>query len=345
MNCITCNPTPDEYAYDDYTRDTVSTAASHDTQTTQDSEVLNTDYRRVTPLFRNIERENWEGVLLFLTSGKWSNSMLASSSAHLRSPAPEIQAKTWVTAYDRKGVAEWSQLPLHAAISYLAPYVVIQKLVELYPKAVHCTDNEGMLPIHLAFGFGATDNILALLLEPFPTSINEKGLGGRYPHECCELGPNKVRGKVYKILTDQTIARTRDEVDKDWREFAVQAKKTVGLEGNLDVASKQLTEFILELLKDRKELVTMKRQLQQQQQRIPPPPPPKASSGSAGVGPAPRPQSPRSKSGSAASSNKSGFSNSKRVSNKAVAAAPKSSQKKKDNSSNSSKNSRKKFSL
>lgn len=337
MNCITCNPAPDEYAYDDYTRDTVSTVASHDTQTTQDSEVLNTDYRRVTPLFRNIERENWEGVLLFLTTGKWSNSMLASSSAHLRSPAPEIQAKTWVTAYDRKGVAEWSQLPLHAAISYLAPYVVIQKLVELYPKAVHCTDNEGMLPIHLAFGFGATDNILALLLEPFPTSMNEKGLGGRYPHECCELGPNKIRGKVYKIVTDQTIARTRDEVDKDWREFAVQAKKTVGLEGNLDVASKQLTEFILELLKDRKELVTLKKQQQQQQRASPSLQKPSA------VGPTPRPPSPRSLGAATQSSNKSAnASNNKRVSSKAIA-APKSPKKKEGSSS--SKNSRKKFSL
>lgn len=195
--------------------------------------------------------------------------MLSSSSAHLRCPAPEIQVKTWVTAYDRSGNAEWSQLPLHAAISYLAPYVVIQKLVQIYPKAIHCTDNEGMLPIHLAFGFGAPDNILALLLEPFPASVSEKGLGGRFPYECCELGPNKVRGRVYKIVTDQVILRTRQQIDHEWREFATQGTKTVGLEGNFDVSTKQLPEFILELLQNRKELQDLKaknRAAQQQAQ-------------------------------------------------------------------------------
>lgn len=231
--------------------------------------MLNTDYRKVTPLFRNIERENWEGVLTFLATGKWSTSMLSSSSAHLRCPAPAIQVKTWVTSYDRSGNAEWSQLPLHAAISYLAPYVVVQKLVQIYPKAIHCTDNEGMLPIHLAFGFGAPDNVLALLLDPFPASVNEKGLGGRFPYECCELGPNKVRGRVYKAVTDQVIVRTRQEIDLEWREFALQSKKSIGLDENLDVSSKQLTEFILELLKDKKELQDLKihqaRALQQQQ--------------------------------------------------------------------------------
>lgn len=268
MSCCGAGPA-EEYVYDDYTRMTVSSAGSQESNSTENSEVLNTDYRKVTPLFRNIERENWEGVLTFLATGKWSNSMLSSSSAHLRCPAPDIQVKTWVTAYDRAGNAEWSQLPLHAAISYLAPYVVVQKLVEMYPKAIHCTDNEGMLPIHLAFGFGAPDNVLALLLDPFPASVNEKGLGGRFPYECCELGPNKVRGRVYKTVTEQVILRTQQQIDQEWREFAIQTKKTVGLDGNLDVSDKQLTDFILELLKDKKELQDLKtkqRAVQQQAQ-------------------------------------------------------------------------------
>uniref|UniRef100_A0A7S3P4Q7 Uncharacterized protein n=1 Tax=Amphora coffeiformis TaxID=265554 RepID=A0A7S3P4Q7_9STRA len=267
MACCTSGQA-DEYVYDDYTRMTVSSAGSQESGTSETSEVLNTDYRKVTPLFRNIERENWEGILNFLSTGKWSNSMLASSSAHLRCPSPEIQVKTWVTAYDRSGNAEWSQLPLHAAISYLAPYVVVQKLVQIYPKAIHCTDNEGMLPIHLAFGFGAPENVLALLLEPFPASVNEKGLGGRFPYECCELGPNKVRGRVFKTVTDQVVLRTRQQIDHEWRESAIHGKKAIGLEGDLDVSTKQLTEFILELLNDKKELEDLKAQQKLAQQQL-----------------------------------------------------------------------------
>ena len=256
MECCSC--AVDDYVDDDNIRVAMHSDGSNDSASTDDSRVLNTDYRRVTPLFRNIEKENWEGVLMFLNTGKWSNSLLSSSNSHLRSPGPEIQIKTWVTSYDRNGEPEWSQLPVHAAISYLAPYVVIQKMIQLYPRGIHCTDNEGMLPVHLAFGFGAPDNVIALLLEPFPESINEKGLGGRYPYECCELGPHKTRGKVLRIVSDQIVSRSRMEMEDELREFASQAVKTVGLKRSSDLTNKEMTQFILELLQDRKELDEMK---------------------------------------------------------------------------------------
>jgi hypothetical protein len=249
--------------FDDLSRLTLSTAHSNgsatDASSIEESVVINTDYKKVTPLFQAIEKENWEVVLRFLTTGRWSDSMFESTNKYLQSPSKEIQVKTWVTCYDRKGKAEWSQLPLHAALSYSAPLVVIQKLVQLYPKGIQCTDKEGMLPIHLAFGFGATDKVLALLLEPFPSSMSIKGLGGRLPHECCELGPNKVRGQIYKIATDKAKEQALAEIDQEWRDFTTAAKKTVGLDEPLEIGSKKLTEFILDLLKDRKELEHLKK--------------------------------------------------------------------------------------
>lgn len=223
-----------------------------------EEEVLNTTYKKVTPLFRNIEKENWEGVLLFLSSGKWSNSLLTSTNDHLRSPSAEIQAKTWVTSYDRRGEPEWSQLPLHAAISYLAPAIVIQKLLDLYPPAIKCKDNEGMLPIHLAFGFGAPDSVLAMLMNHYPEAAGEKGLGDRLPHECCELGPNKMRGQVFGTVTAEVRDTVQREIAAEWKGFAVSAQKSLEIKKPLDLEDKKLTEFILELMHDRKELLTIK---------------------------------------------------------------------------------------
>lgn len=240
-------------AIDDDTDATSTTSGS--------SEVLNQPYAKVTPLFRNIEKENWEGVLAFLSTGMWKTGFFGAGTEHMQSPGPEIQAKTWITSYDRRGNPEWSQLPLHAALSYSAPSIVVQKLIENYPKAVQCTDNEGMLPIHLAYGFAANDTVLSLLLESFPSSVNEKGLGGRYPHECCELGPNKVRGKVFKIIADQITDRVRNDSDRDWKDFVVTAQESVGIANAEDVSSKSLNQVLLELLKDRKELSDIKRAL------------------------------------------------------------------------------------
>jgi hypothetical protein len=249
--------------FDDVSRLTLSTVHSNGSATEdssiEESVVMNTDYRKVTPLFQAIEKENWEVVLRFLMTGRWSDSLFESSNKYLQSPAKEIQVKTWVTCYDRQGKALWSQLPLHAALSYLAPFVVIQKMVQLYPKAIQCTDKEGMLPIHLAFGFGATDKVLQLLLEPFPSSMSIRGLGGRLPHECCDLGPNKIRGEIFKIATDQAKEQALAEIDQEWRSFTMAAKKTVGLDQPLAITNKKLTEFILDLLKDRKELEYLKK--------------------------------------------------------------------------------------
>lgn len=277
MACACGAAVPDDY--DEYSKYTMSTAHSRSSEDSDDddddSEVLNTSYRRVTPLFRAIEKENWEGVLSFLTKGRWSSGLLTSTNDHLRSPAPEIQAKTWVTSYDARGIPEWSQLPLHAALSYSAPFIVIKKLVQLYPKSVQCTDNEGMLPIHLAFGFGASEPVLAMLLENFPAALNERGLGGRYPYECCELGPNKVRGDVYRHVAEQITARLRREMDGEWRNFLPTAAARVGLPAD-DVYYKppetlkqqkqggdfrKLTSVLEDLMRDRKELYELKRKL------------------------------------------------------------------------------------
>jgi hypothetical protein len=261
INCAsamnTCSAHQEEF--DDLSRLTLSTTHSNGSATTDassidESVVINTDYKKVTPLFQAIEKQQWEVVLRFLTSGRWSDSMFESSNKHLQSPSKEIQGKSWVTSYDRKGTAEWSQLPLHAALSYLAPFVVIQKLVLLYPKGVQCTDKEGMLPIHLAFGFGATEKVLALLLESFPSSMSIRGLGGRLPHECCDLGPNKIRGQIFKIATDKAKEQALAEIDQEWRNFTMAAQETVGLDEPLEIGNKSLTDLILDLLKDRKEL-------------------------------------------------------------------------------------------
>lgn len=249
---------PEEY--DDYTKYTLSTVKTHSTGSSDDTDVLNAPYRNATPLFRAIEKENWEGVHLFLTTGRWATSFLQSSNEHLKSPSAALQVKTWVTAYDRHNVPEWSQLPLHAAISYNAPFVIIQKLIEHYPKSVQCTDNEGMLPIHLAYGFGAPDTVLELLIEPFPASVNEKGLGGRYPYECCELGPNKSRGEVYRIVTDQVTQRARKEFDNEWREVAASTAQNLGLE-EIDISIIQLQDLLHDLMKENKMLREYKKKV------------------------------------------------------------------------------------
>ena len=232
-NMACCAPgagAPTTYTFDDVTHQEAAGSSISLEGLSKDS-TIETDYQNITPLFRNIEREDWKAILLFLSTGRWSIGLLASND-HLGNPPPAAQVKTWVTKYSNDGSIEWSQLPIHAAVSAGAPCAIIQKLSEMYPKGLHASDNEGMLPIHLAFEFNVPDSVITFLLAAAPETIHIKGPGDRYPYECCELGPNKSRGKLFKLIIDQITLQTREEVEKERLSFPVQEIVTSGVDAD-----------------------------------------------------------------------------------------------------------------
>jgi hypothetical protein len=218
------------------------------------SHTLDCDYRDATPLFRAIEQEDWKGILLFLTTGKWSKSPLASSYGHMQSPSPELQARTWVTSTDNHGDVKWSQLPIHAAISYLAPLPVIQKLFELHPEGIRSADDTGNLPLHLAFGFGVADSIVSFLIKEFPQALSLRGLQNRLPIECADLGPNKTRGEIIQACQDHTRSLMMKEWDHHWKRSLADAKRKAGLKGSYSTSKKTLEDVFDEFMQVKKEL-------------------------------------------------------------------------------------------
>ena len=256
MACCTNPEIPPDY--DDFSAGGAGTASTDVSEESPEPQ-LTVPHDRCTPLFRAIEQENWQGVVLFLNTGKWSDSMWKSSVDHLKSPAAPIQCKTWVISY-KYGKEDWSQLPIHAAISYSAPAVVIQKLVEMYPQSVKERDGEGMLPIHLAFGFGSNDNILGFLLRSWPASVNEVGPRGRLPHECCDLGPYKTKGEVLRIIAEQTGLAVQQSFDNLWTRTVVSNAERLNLQEQ-NLQKRHLTDLLTELLEDRAQLQELKEKL------------------------------------------------------------------------------------
>ena len=223
---------------------------------------LNVSYNHATPLFKAIEKQQWESVLMFLTTSKWSNGFFVSSTDHFKNPTPKIQCQTWVTCYKRgTKEEEWSQLPIHAAISYTAPAVVIQKLVDIYPDSLKEFDNEGMLPVHLAFGFALPDAVLSLLLKRYPESAQARGPGGRLPHQCCELGQNKIRGEVFGLIAEQTSDLARNDQEEYYKGFIRETHMKLGLGDDVITEEKDLKDLINDLIEDRKQLQELKKRI------------------------------------------------------------------------------------
>jgi hypothetical protein len=144
------------------------------------------------------------------------------------------QVRTWVTRYETNGSVRWSQLPIHAAMIFKAPFRIVKALVEVYPKGVRCSDDQHMLPLHLAFRYGVPDNTLLLLLEAFPEAMNAKNRKGRVPALCaCPESPHRSKIVRYHI----------DNAKQLMLEDRPMAKEVTELEGKLEEQTKQTEEL------------------------------------------------------------------------------------------------------
>jgi DNA repair exonuclease SbcCD ATPase subunit len=175
--------------------------------------VLECNYEvNCTRLYEAIEaastNADYARLLNYLENGRWEGYLNPNTGT------PSEQAKTWVTRFDVEDEkkVKWSQLPLHLAIVCSAPFSIIKALVNLYPKALRCTDDQHMLPLHLALRQGASDEIIAFLLKEFPDAVYAKGKNGRTPVECALRANDKNRGNILNVFVERTKKRLSTKV-------------------------------------------------------------------------------------------------------------------------------------
>lgn len=140
-----------------------------------DSSALECDYdTNVTTLYQAIESEAWVPVLEFLETGKWEHMFRSDPMI------PSKQAQTWVTRFD-DGKVRWSLLPIHLALIKSAPPKIISRLLDLHPLGAKSVDDQGSLPLHMAFKYGACDRVVIDLIQRFPTALFTKDMRERVP--------------------------------------------------------------------------------------------------------------------------------------------------------------------
>lgn len=202
------------------TRDDGDSNAEGSNAGDHDGRILECDYDSTcTKLYKMIEGKQWEEIIYFLETGKWYfDTTFLTSMIYGPGPSPRyIESRTWVTALDEMGNVRWCQLPLHAAITFQAPFDVITKLVKVYPESIRCADDQDMLPLHYAFRFGSEDNVLSRILEEFPHAIKKKALRDRLPLDMAHYSLKPERGVIIECYVDTSIAEARADWENDIR--------------------------------------------------------------------------------------------------------------------------------
>jgi hypothetical protein len=217
----------------------------------EDGKILECDYNTTcTKLYKLMEGKSWDEIIYFLETGKWYfDATVFTSFFFGTGPDPRfIESRTWVTALDETGSVRWCQLPLHAAITFQAPFEVVKKLVEVYPESIRCADDQDMLPLHYAFRFGSEDKVLAYILEEFPQALKKKALRDRLPLDMAHYSSKPERGVIIECYVETSIA----EAKSDWEDGRLLSiKGTKSAEYELMEAKKNIQK-LEEMLQSRR---------------------------------------------------------------------------------------------
>jgi hypothetical protein len=152
-----------------------------------------------------------ETVCDYDTSATVLYELLESSTwerARARCRSHPDEVRTWIVRKDKSLAVRWKLLPLHAAIIFQSPNFLVSALLEQYPAACARKDDQGMLPLHLAFRHKQEDeDLLELLLVKYPKAVMIKDRRDRVPLE--HGRESKFSAKLMRLYADAVTAASQ----------------------------------------------------------------------------------------------------------------------------------------
>lgn len=216
---------------------------------TTDISILENDYdMEPPPLYTALQKKQWSDALTILDE------------------MPE-EARTWVYRKEpnNDNKLRWRLLPIHGAIIFQAPPEVVESLLLLYPEGAAERDDEGSLPIHLAYKRCASASVCKLLLDAFPGSVDVTDRKGRTPKNMASSSPGTKHREFVYALKNFLLALRAARVTARSEERAKYGKQ-------LDQFQKEHQESIAVLQKEHEEalgaMAAKNEELQQEQSKM-----------------------------------------------------------------------------
>ena len=215
--------------------------------TVKDSEgrvALSLYNKNTTQLYRYIEAKQWDNV-----------------TQHVKYHPEE--ASTWVFRKEKSGKLRWRLTPLHAAIIYAAPVKVIDALLYVSPDLAKKKDDEGMLPVHLAFRNNTSDTIIDILLKAYPEGVRIKDKFDQVPLAHSRSITSERKGVVEAYasamvqLERENQEKRRDEIiDKKIQETKLENQEKRDQEKEIEAATiHRKNEVIVRIKKESDEII------------------------------------------------------------------------------------------
>jgi hypothetical protein len=139
------------------------------------------DYDKApTDLYQAIEAREWDFIL----------GMFSFNVSDVAAASVKRQCSTWIVRKETNGKLRWRLLPLHAACIFQAPSMIIELLLQESPQSAAAKDDQGMLPLHLAFRQQPMNfTVIEELMTAYPAAVTVKDRRGRTPLQAVSITP------------------------------------------------------------------------------------------------------------------------------------------------------------
>lgn len=138
------------------------------------------NHLRPTPLFDMMQTKQWHLV-----------------SKRIKSHPKEL--RIWVYKEENESIA-WAMLPIHAVCLFGPPIQVMRDMIKMYPRGVTTGDSGWRLPIHIACHMCTSANIVRLLLNASPGTVDASDICG---YRCLNLAlesKGQAKHEVVRLL-------------------------------------------------------------------------------------------------------------------------------------------------
>jgi hypothetical protein len=119
--------------------------------------------------------------------------------------------------------------------------------------------NKPVLPLHYAFRFGTSDEVIALLLEKFPQALSKKAIKGRLPLAMAQYGPRSSMGYIIDQCVENAVQDARvvweEEYDNMFKQLQDSAHTAIYMELQKTKAQLEDTKNRLEQARDQVKLL------------------------------------------------------------------------------------------
>jgi len=155
-------------------------------------------------------------------------------------------------------------LPLHAALWFHAPDLVIMKLIDTYPEGTKIANNRQCFPLHIAASSGSSSLVIEKLLLSYPEALDRTDKMGNSPRDCVKTISDEMNRSMIMMPTLFWIRRKQHD-DRRQGEIQENMKTIAQLEAKLkepkatfhtfDASSREITQRLNDISSVLKSLV------------------------------------------------------------------------------------------